>query len=391
MRLSYSSVLAIAVALLAVIAVKAAAKVEGSNETASAAGLYWSNAQEEGDVDISTFAGEWNEDDVDGGFSSLDGMLQWAIGHSDPSKLKETAEDVKRKSPDELKKRQDEIKELIEKMKMPSDAELMKIAIDDLNNSSLPWEDHLRALLELSELVEPIDNANDLHKLGGTLVVVKELNHPDSEVRTTSALVLGKACQNNPVVQKQFLELGALSELLKMTKSNSVEEVLRALYAISALIRNNVVGQQLFYGESGDLIIQDLLSKSNIDVRIHKRSVSIVSDLAESQMENPSYPVPPFFSNPLFLRSVVDLLASMDLDLQEKVLHAVENLLRLQSGASIFKEFCELDAALDKMKEQLQRLAKDDQHGEHATDVEILRKQVQQIYADKINKVLEST
>lgn len=50
---------------------------------------------------------------------------------------------------------------------MPSDAKLMQIAIDDLNNSSLSLEDRHRALHELLVLVEPIDNANGnwKHKL----------------------------------------------------------------------------------------------------------------------------------------------------------------------------------------------------------------------------------
>ena len=43
---------------------------------------------------------------------------------------------------------------------MPSDADLMKIAIDDLNNFSISLEDRQRALQELLVLVEPIDNAN---------------------------------------------------------------------------------------------------------------------------------------------------------------------------------------------------------------------------------------
>lgn len=48
----------------------------------------------------------------------------------------------------------------MEKLKVPSDAELMKIAIADLNNSSITLEDRQRALNELLFLVEPIDNAN---------------------------------------------------------------------------------------------------------------------------------------------------------------------------------------------------------------------------------------
>lgn len=43
---------------------------------------------------------------------------------------------------------------------MPSDADLMKIAIADLNNSSISLEDRHRALQELLVLVEPIDSAN---------------------------------------------------------------------------------------------------------------------------------------------------------------------------------------------------------------------------------------
>lgn len=48
----------------------------------------------------------------------------------------------------------------MERLKMPSDAQLMQIAIDDLKNSSLSLEDRCRALQELLVLVESIDNAN---------------------------------------------------------------------------------------------------------------------------------------------------------------------------------------------------------------------------------------
>lgn len=58
---------------------------------------------------------------------------------------------------------------------MPSDAKLMRIAIDDLNNSSLSLEDHLRALEELLILVEAIDNANGMCilNLGFTLEFIE--------------------------------------------------------------------------------------------------------------------------------------------------------------------------------------------------------------------------
>ena len=45
---------------------------------------------------------------------------------------------------------------------MPSDADLMRISIEDLKNSSTSEEDRQRALNELLTLVEPIDNANGM-------------------------------------------------------------------------------------------------------------------------------------------------------------------------------------------------------------------------------------
>lgn len=361
----------------------------------SSGGLFWSTAKEEEDLlrkadpnDDSTSAAS---DELDGGFSSLDGMLQWAIGHSDPAKLKETAQDVQRLSPTELKRRQLEIKELVEKLKMPSDAQLMQIAIDDLNNSSLSLEDHHRALRELLILVEPIDNANDLSKLGGLAVLIRELYHPDTDVRKISAWILGKASQNNLFVQKQILELGALAKLMKMVKSSFIEEAVKALYAVSALVRNNLAGQELFYAEAGDLMLQDLLSNSSIDIRLRRKAVFLVGDLVECQLENTHKTELPFFSNRLFLKSVVDLTGSTDLDLQEKALVAIRNLLQLRTTeALVLKDSCGLDAALERLRQQLEGLMVEEDLKDYAMDVETIRREVELIFRRRLGQWQET-
>ena len=133
---------------------------------------------------------------------------------------------------------------------------------------------------------------SDLNKLGGLLAVTRELNHSDPGIRTVAAWILGKAGQNNPILQQQVcfsfddswniwkgivvlrmmeakqysdvvkcqlsqvLELGVLSRLTNMVKSNSVEEANKALYAVSALIRNNAASQELFYAEAGGCMLQ---------------------------------------------------------------------------------------------------------------------------------------
>ncbi|CAN1227783.1 Hsp70 nucleotide exchange factor fes1 [Linum grandiflorum] len=359
------------------------------NETSSSSSLVWTAAKEEYSDNLMLSAEPVNEsssvaaavvgdhDELDGGFSSLEGMLQWAIGHSDPDALKQSAQDAQRLSA-----------ELMEKMKMPSDAQLMQTALDDLNNLSLPTEDRNRALQELLILVEPIDNANDLNKLGGLALVIRELNHPESEIRTLSAWVLGKASQNNAVVQKQVLELGALSILMKMASSNSPEEAIKALYAVSALIRNNLAGQDLFYSKAGDKLLLDMLRNSSSDLRLCKKAVSLVSDLAENELEYPDRAEHPCFGNRLFLKSIVDLTLSVDIDLQEKALLAIKNLLQLETAnAVIFKDFCELDAALARMRRQLRML--EDSDSDFAENLETLIREVQSTFHRKLGEEQE--
>lgn len=53
-----------------------------------------------------------------------------------------------------------------------------------------------------------------------------------------------------------------------MVKSNSVEEAIKAIYAISALIRNNLAGQELFYVEAGGWMLQVTYLGFNVIIKI---------------------------------------------------------------------------------------------------------------------------
>lgn len=66
----------------------------------------------------------------------------------------------------------------MEKLKMPSDVQLMQIALDDLNNSSVSLEDRHRALQELLILVEPIDNANGMCEYSHRAVIFARRHAP---------------------------------------------------------------------------------------------------------------------------------------------------------------------------------------------------------------------
>lgn len=54
--------------------------------------------------------------------------------------------------------------------------------------------------------------------------------------------------------------------------------------------------------------------------------------------------------------------------------------------ALVFKEFCELDVALEKMERQLQLLQMDENLKEYALDLESLRREVLQLFLEKLDK-----
>ncbi|KAI3866595.1 hypothetical protein MKX03_023807 [Papaver bracteatum] len=343
-------------------------------------------------VSNSKIENDCNDNDVvdlegGGAFPSLDGMLHWAIGHSDPAKLKEAAQSVQSLSADELEIRQQELKEWVENSKMPSDTQLMQIAIADLKNSSLSSEDHHRALQELLHLVELIDNANDLGKLGGIAAVLQELDNSDLQIRITSAWILGKAGQNDPLVQKQILQHGALLKLMKMVQSSSVEEGIKAMYAVSALSRNSLDGLELFFAGHGERLLQDIMSNSSIDIRLRKKSASLVADLAESLIESTGEPEPQYFNSRYFLKSVVSLVAPADFDLQEKALMAVKSLIKLRTTKALdFKDFCALESVLERLREQLHQLSADELDGDLVIGMENLCKEVESLFRKKLEE-----
>ena len=56
-------------------------------------------------------------------------------------------------------------------------------------------EDLIKALDELEYYVHQIDNARDFDLLGGLAVVIRFLNHTNTDVQSSAALVLGAATQ----------------------------------------------------------------------------------------------------------------------------------------------------------------------------------------------------
>ncbi|KAJ5166448.1 Hsp70 nucleotide exchange factor fes1 [Penicillium canariense] len=83
----------------------------------------------------------------------------------------------------------------------PSDADLMKAAMEVLHSDESDLENKMIAFDNFEQLIEGIDNANNLEPLGLWTPLVQLLTHEDADMRRMAAWCIGTAVQNNEKAQ----------------------------------------------------------------------------------------------------------------------------------------------------------------------------------------------
>ncbi|XP_046699706.1 hsp70-binding protein 1 isoform X2 [Silurus meridionalis] len=115
-------------------------------------------------------------------------------------------------------------------------------------------EDEKEAVLEmLCDLCDNLDNARDLMKMGGLEVCLSRcVCHTEAGVRWRAAELLACSAQNMPEVQLYLLQQGALHTLLQLADHDTHPTVrVKALYAVSCLVREQEVGLSDFLSRDG--------------------------------------------------------------------------------------------------------------------------------------------
>lgn len=150
----------------------------------------------------------------------MEDLLHWAVQNSDPERLKEVIAKYKDSN---LTLKDVYGQETMDALFFDEYAlvrDLIRQAAD-FRNASLPDENLEAVLARLEEFAEQIDNAGNLHRMGGLAPLV-DLGLDDdplrpsgrpSEVRVQALLTLGVAVQNNPPVQEDLLSLDGLRRL----------------------------------------------------------------------------------------------------------------------------------------------------------------------------------
>lgn len=142
------------------------------------------------------------------------------------------------------------------------------------------------ALDLLSELCENLDNARDLMKLGGLdLCVTSLLFHPQSGVRWRAAQLIASCAQNMPEVQCHLLSQGALNTLLQLTDHDPNPTVrVKALYAVSCLVREQEAGLENFLSHDGfSVLMRGMQSESE---KLRTKSAFLLLNLLTAHPEH---------------------------------------------------------------------------------------------------------
>jgi hsp70-interacting protein len=169
----------------------------------------------------------------------------------------------------------------------------MRNSINILLDTEKDEEDYLHAFDVIAEFVDNIDFANDFQKLGGFMVIESGLLSPYNTVKCRTADLIGTLVQNNPFCQNKFIEYPTyINLLMKLVETDLDNKVcVKALHAISCLVRENVSAFWKFINLGGDKLILYSLKSSNKKLKI-KAAFLIFStshmgnDIADMYVDN---------------------------------------------------------------------------------------------------------
>ncbi|KAK0664462.1 nucleotide exchange factor Fes1-domain-containing protein [Cercophora samala] len=190
---------------------------------------------------------------------NLTNLLKWGIEHSSVSNP--TADpSAPTGNPPPPAPRSDLNPEILAAlMGGPSDADLMKAAMEVLHDPAATLDNKLIAFDNFEQLIESLDNANNLENLSLWTPLLSLLSHAEPEIKKYAAWCVGTAVQNNIKSQERLLAMGGLPKLVELILREEEEEGVRrkAVYALSSAVRN--------YQPALDVAHEELASRGHHD------------------------------------------------------------------------------------------------------------------------------
>ncbi|KAI1981264.1 hsp70 nucleotide exchange factor fes1 [Ophidiomyces ophidiicola] len=168
--------------------------------------------------------------------SQMSNLLKWSIENSAPTQKNGVEQD----SPEQTAQRLDT--DALERLlgNAPSDAEMMKAAMEVIQDETATLDNRLLAFDNFEQLIENLDNANNMAVLGLWTPLIGELGNVEPDMRKMAAWCIGTAVQNNEQAQNKLVSFEAIPKLLELAQTDLNAAVRRkAIYALSSAVRNS--------------------------------------------------------------------------------------------------------------------------------------------------------
>jgi hsp70-interacting protein len=192
-------------------------------------------------------------------------------------------------------------------LEMKKGIEIIGRAIEAANATGMSpeVEDGLATTLDtLTDYVGSIDYANDFNKLNGMAFFAPLLGMDSVQIKTKACELFAEIVQNNPTAQALALENGLHGVLtLRLDTDSNTTVRVKALYALSCLIRDNASGQEKFNSEvDGPSILLRAIQTETQDHKLRIKAAFLLTSLCQSQ---------PSFKDTLFKMGFVEQLVAL--------------------------------------------------------------------------------
>ena len=198
------------------------------------------------------------------------GLLKWSIAYSDgtsPTKASPMSEEDKAFLEKVMKEGIiDENERMKEILQVVTDGLEDLRSNQDSKDDNQEMEDEIGDLLqELRDIVEQIDYARAFMAMKGLpflLGCISQQEVPKS-IRLSCLGVLATMASNNPPIQKQLLEMGAIKTLSEVFQSTPTEDAVfraKVIQALSGTVRSDEMAEQVFCAvdQARDIIMEGL-------------------------------------------------------------------------------------------------------------------------------------
>jgi hsp70-interacting protein len=202
------------------------------------------------------------------------------------------------------------------------EGETVNAEIEEAKVSEEELAEYKDALLdELLVRIDQIDNAMNMVKSQGfdTLMRVLE-NYERASTRALAAEVCSVVVQNNPFCQDAAVKAGLLEVLCKLARDDDVTCQVKALLAISCLVRQHKVAEKRFLSDACDgLRVLEAFLQADRDIRLKRKSLFFLRYLVRSSISTAQQ----LLNSGSFVPAVVSYVEEEDVDLCESALQAL--------------------------------------------------------------------